>query len=397
MQSPFQLYKQAFTGLPKNIWLLSLVMLINRSGTMVLAFLTLYCTQQLHQTPKLAGIAIAMYGLGAIGGAFLGGRLSDKFGYKIIQEAALIGSGVLFILTAFITNFHLFLVLIFLLAMVNESFRPANTAAIAANSTPEIRTRSFALLRLAMNLGWSIGTALGGFLSHYNYKYLFFVDGSTSIFAGLIMLTLTFQTIETPKNKENSEDIAEISPLKNKPFVYFILGSLLYTFCFFQLFTNIPLFYKIGLHLDEKMIGFIMSLNGILIVMIEMVLVNNIEGKFSKKVIIVTGTLLMMLFYLMNSGMNLLNAILISFGGMLLITFGEILSLPFMNAYYLKFAGKTNTGKYASIYMMTWSIGQILAGYIGGMIINDFGFPPLWLLCTGFSLLCAVIYFKVIK
>lgn len=396
MQSPIRLYKQAFTGLPKNIWLLSLVMLINRSGTMVLAFLTLYCTQHLHQTPKLAGLAIAMYGFGAIFGAYIGGRLSDKIGYHKVQVGALIGGGIIFISAAFAKDFYIFLGLIFLLATINESFRPANTAAIAANSTPEIRTRSFALLRLAMNLGWSIGTALGGFLSHYNYTYLFLVDGATSIFAGLVMLNLKFKKLENTHDKSN-EDSHDISPLKNKPFIYFILGTLLYTFCFFQLFTNIPLFYKIGLKLDEKMIGFIMSLNGIIIVLTEMVLVNSIENKYSKKVIIVTGTLLMVLFYFINSGMNLLNAIIISFGGMLIITFGEILSLPFMNAYYLKFAGKTNTGKYASIYMMTWSIGQILAGYIGGIIINDFGFPPLWLVCTGFSLICAVIYLKVIK
>jgi predicted MFS family arabinose efflux permease len=85
MQSPIKLYQQAFAGLPKNIWLLSLVMLINRSGTMVLAFLTLYCTQYLHQTPKLAGFAIAVYGLGSILGAYFGGRLSDKFGYHFVQ------------------------------------------------------------------------------------------------------------------------------------------------------------------------------------------------------------------------------------------------------------------------------------------------------------------------
>ena len=396
MQSPFKLDQQAFAGLPKNIWLLSLVMLINRSGTMVLAFLTLYCTQYLHQTPKLAGFAIAVYGLGSILGAYFGGRLSDKFGYHFVQVSGLIGGGVFFILAPFAQNFHLFLVIIFLLAAVNESFRPANTAAIAANSTPEIRTRSFALLRLAMNLGWSVGTFLGGILSHYDYKLLFYVDGCTSIFAGLMMLTLKFKTAEIHKNHLEEAKL-DVSPLKNKPFVYFILGTLLYTFCFFQLFTNVPLFYKVGLKLDEQIIGIVMSLNGLLIVMIEMVLVNNIEGKFSKKSIIVTGTLLMVLFYFLNSGMNLMNAFLIAFGGMLIITFGEILSLPFMNSYYLKFAGKTNTGKYASIYMMTWSIGQILAGYIGGMIINSFGFPPLWLVCTGLSLLCAFIYFKVIK
>lgn len=396
MQSPFKLYQQAFAGLPKNIWLLSLVMLINRSGTMVLAFLTLYCTQYLHQTPKLAGLAIAVYGLGSILGAYFGGRLSDKFGYHFVQFSALIGGGFFFILAPFAQNFHVFLIIIFLLAAVNESFRPANTAAIAANSTPEIRTRSFALLRLAMNLGWSIGTFLGGILSHYDYKYLFFADGCTSIFAGLMMLTLKFKTAEIHKNHLEEAKL-DVSPLKNKPFIYFILGTLLYTFCFFQLFTNIPLFYKVGLNLDEQIIGIVMSLNGVLIVMIEMVLVNAIDHKYSKKIIIVSGTLLMVFFYLINSGMNFLNAFFIAFGGMLIITFGEILSLPFMNSYYLKFAGKVNTGKYASIYMMTWSIGQILAGYIGGMIINSYGFPPLWMVCSALSLLCAFIYFKVIK
>jgi MFS family permease len=83
-------------------------MLINRSGTMVLAFLTLYCTQYLHQTPKLAGFAIAVYGLGSILGAYFGGRLSDKFGYHFVQVSALIGGGFFFILAPFAQNFHFF-------------------------------------------------------------------------------------------------------------------------------------------------------------------------------------------------------------------------------------------------------------------------------------------------
>lgn len=156
MRKIFQLYKTSFAGLPKNIWLLSLVMLINRSGTMVVAFLALYCTEFLHTTVAKAGIAITCYGLGAIVGALIGGRVSDKIGYSVVQTTALIGGGVLFIAASFARDFYLFCVLIFLLAAINESFRPANTSAVAANTTPENRTRAFALLRLAMNLGWSI-------------------------------------------------------------------------------------------------------------------------------------------------------------------------------------------------------------------------------------------------
>ncbi len=389
------LYKNAFSSLPKNIWLLSLVMLINRSGTMVIAFLTLYCTQHLHWSANYAGIAVGVYGLGAILGALIGGKLSDKIGYQKIQITALIGAGVFFIATSFATTYLSFYILIFCLACVNESFRPANTSAIAANSNEISRTRSFALLRLAMNLGWSIGTTIGGFLSQYNYQLLFWVDGVTSICAGIAMLFLKFKPMaKTVTASINNNDK---SPYNNKPFLLFIAGTLLFTFCFFQLFSNLPLFYKIGLHLDETIIGIILAINGILIALFEMLIINNIENRFSKKRIIIIGTLGMAAFFAISCGMYFINALLLAFGGMLLITFAEMLSLPFMNSYYLSFAGKNNIGKYAAIYTMSWSIGQILAGYVGGSIIYNFGFIPLWSVCAILSVTCAFIYYKVMR
>jgi predicted MFS family arabinose efflux permease len=393
-----QLYKKAYTGLPKNIWLLSLVMLINRSGTMVVAFLTLYCTQHLHVSVQQAGIAMAVYGLGAILGAIIGGQLSDRLGYRIVQIISLISAGFIFIITSFLQNFNWFCVFIFLLACVNESFRPANTSAIAANSDTTTRTRAFSLIRLAMNLGWSIGTTIGGIICHFNYKMLFWVDGATSITAGAALLFLRFkEPLIKNITKQNNVVVQDVSPLKNKPFLYFIFGSLIYTFCFFQLFSNLPLFYKKGLQLDEFIIGILMALNGVLIVLFEMILVKHIETKHSKKIIIFVGTLGMAMFYLMNSSYTFCNVYLIAFAGMIVMTFAEMLSLPFMNSYYLGYAGKSNTGKYATIYTMCWSIGQVLAGYIGCYIIEHLGFTSLWIFCTLLSCVCAAIYFKVIK
>jgi MFS family permease len=266
------LYKKAYAGLPNNIWLLSIVMLVNRSGTMVVAFLTLYCTQYLRVSVWAAGVAVACYGLGAILGAYIGGRCSDKFGYHKVQAAALIGGGVMFLVAALVTNYVLFCSCIFLLATINESFRPANTSAVAANSDDTNRTRSFALLRLAMNLGWSIGTVLGGVLSAYNYNLLFWVDGCTSIAAGVVLLQLKFKPLIKPTHSIAHNNI---SPFRNKQFVTFILGTIIFTFCFFQLFCNLPLFYKNGLHLHEKTIGLILAINGILIVLFEMLIVKN--------------------------------------------------------------------------------------------------------------------------
>ncbi|MFY7965990.1 MAG: MFS transporter [Chitinophagaceae bacterium] len=395
-----KLYKNAYSGLPKNIWLLSIVMLINRSGTMVIAFLALYCTQHLHTTVQQAGIAMAVYGLGAIVGAIVGGRLSDTLGYKNVQTYSLLIAGILFIATAFLQNYNLFCVFIFLLACANESFRPANASAIAANSTPLIRTRAFSLIRLAMNLGWSIGTTIGGFVCHIDYRLLFWVDGATSLAAGAAFIFLKFSDIakkDDAVSANKTDEIKDINPYKNKPFIYFILGTLVYTFCFFQLFSNLPLFYKKGLQLDEFVIGIVMAMNGVLIVLIEMLLVKNIEHKHSKKSIIIAGTLGMALFYAANSLYSYFNIFFVAFGGMIIITFAEMLSLPFMNSYYLGYAGKTNTGKYAAIYTMCWSVGQILAGYIGGYVIEHFGFMQLWVSCSILSLVCIGIYYKVIK
>ncbi len=387
------LYRNAYTGLPKNIWLLSIIMLINRSGTMVVAFLTLYCTQYLHVSVWGAGIAVACYGMGAILGAYIGGRCSDKFGYHKVQVVALIGGGTMFLITALVTQFPIFCTCIFLLAAVNESFRPANTSAVAANSDGNNRTRSFALLRLAMNMGWSVGTVIGGILSTINYNLLFWVDGCTSIVAGIVMLQLKFKPLTKVTVVDST--LAK-TPFQNKQFLIFIAGTILFTFCFFQLFCNLPLFYKNGLHLNEKIIGIILAMNGLLIVVFEMVIVKSAETRFSKKALIITGTIGMAVFFLLSSN-NAFNVYFIAFGGMLLITVSEMIALPFMNSYYLSYSSNGNTGKYAAIYTMSWSIGQILAGFVGGSLIVHLGFDALWLICAFLCIICAFVYLKILR
>ena len=86
-------YKNAYAGLPRNAWLLSLVQFINRSGSMVLFFLTLYLTRKLGFTLPQAGQAVSIFGLGALAGAYLGGRLCDRLGANRVQQLSLLLSG----------------------------------------------------------------------------------------------------------------------------------------------------------------------------------------------------------------------------------------------------------------------------------------------------------------
>ena len=96
------LYKNAYSGLSKKTWYLSLVMLVNRSGTMVVPFLTMYCHIKLGFSVVQSGFVMALFGGGAILGAFIGGRITDTWGFYPLQVASLLLGGCMFITVGYL-------------------------------------------------------------------------------------------------------------------------------------------------------------------------------------------------------------------------------------------------------------------------------------------------------
>ncbi|MEP7320256.1 MAG: MFS transporter [Panacibacter sp.] len=388
-----ELYRNAYTGLSRNTWYLSVVMLINRSGTMVIPFMTIYCTQSLGFSITQAGMIMGLFGFGAIVGAYMGGRITDKLGFYPMQVASLLTGGIMFISVGYLTSFVSLAIGAFVLSACNESFRPANATAIAFYSKPENRTRSYSLNRLAINLGWAVGGALGGFLASVNYHLLFWVDGCTNIVAALLLLKLLPYVKSGSKHAKEKHTVVRQSAYRDKVYVTFIVLTILYATCFFQLFTILPVFYKTQWHLNEQYIGMLMALNGIIIVFIEMVLVFSLEGKRPLTSFIRVGI------FLVGAGYALHNIFPSSgWAAMVCITimtFGEILSMPFMNSFWIKRTTENNRGQYAGMYTIAWSIAQIAAPTLGSQVAAHSGYNTLcWLLAgicivasIGFSLL----------
>jgi predicted MFS family arabinose efflux permease len=158
-------YLRSFSGLQRNIWVLSVSMLINRSGSMVLMFSSLYLTRDLGFSMETAGIILSFYGIGSVLGSFAGGWLTDRFHHYRIMMVSLIGSGLILFLLFWVESQIGISIVMFMYAFVADVFRPANSSAIGIFSTPENRTRSVSLVRLAVNLGFSIGPAAGGFIA----------------------------------------------------------------------------------------------------------------------------------------------------------------------------------------------------------------------------------------
>ncbi|MGH2553769.1 MAG: MFS transporter [Chitinophagaceae bacterium] len=387
-------YQKAFSGLSKQTWLLSFIMLINRSGTMVVPFMTLYLTSpKMGYTIGQAGFVFGLFGAGAFSGAWLGGRLTDKIGFYPVQLFTLAGGGLLFIGLGQMQTYSLICVFTFLLSFVNEAFRPANSTAIASYSAEGNRTRSYALNRLAINLGWAVGSGLGGFLAHKNYELLFWVDGLTNLAAAL-MLWLLLKPVKNDSPKKRKSVDTKIQPAHHdRVYIFFIICTMLFACCFFQLFTNLPVFFKKEFHFSEPFIGSLMALNGLIITLVEMILIYKLEGKQRSLVFISSGVFIVGLSFLM---LNLNGAeAAIATGMIILVTFGEIFSMPFMNSYWIERTQPENRGQYAALFTMAWSAAQTLGPMGGAQVVQHFGFSVLWWAVGVLCIIVALLFRKL--
>jgi len=385
-----ELYRNAYRGLAPATWWLSLVMLVNRSGTMVVPFMTLYMTQKLGYSIAQAGWVMALFGAGAVCGGFIGGRLIDKVGFYYIQIATLLGGGAMFMVLGQMHTYPAICTFAFILSLINDMFRPANSAAVAHYSKAENRTRSFSLNRLAINLGWAAGGALGGFIASKNYSLLFWIDGCTNISAAaLLYLTLApSKNSATVRKAGGAKPAQAISAYKDRPYLIFILLVILFAFGFFQLFTTLPVYYRERLHLTETFIGITMALNGLIIAITEMVLIHNLEGRKHILQYIMIGVLMIACSFLMFNifpGREWL-----ALGAMLMMTFGEMFAMPFMNTYWVTRTVNENRGQYAGLFTIAWSIAQVLGPGAGAQIADRFGFEILWWIVGGILVISAL-------
>lgn len=388
-QQIFKAYHSSFTGLSKETWLLSAVILINRCGYMAVPFMGLYVTQSLHRPASDAGIIISLFGLGSILGAMAGGKLTDKFGFKPVQVFSSLIGGLFFLLFSQITHFNTLCVLALVISFFADAFRPANFAAIAAYAAEGKETRSYSLNRLATNIGWAFGVSMGGIIASYNYQLLFIVDGVVSILVAIAIL-LFLPAVKNLKEKvmQKMSNMAVRKPWQDILFVKFILLTVVFATCFFLMFRVVPVFFKEVWHLDEALIGLILGVNGIIIALFEMVMISKIENKRSPAFYIVTGVLIVGLSFALLMLPKFL-PIVVALISVVCFTFGEMLAIPFINTFVMKRSTELNRGQYAAGYTVAWSAAQVIGPTGGFFLAEKLGYEPLWVCITVMLLLCA--------
>ena len=393
MKTIFTNYLKTFGGLSQEVWWLALVTLINRAGTMVIPFLSLYLTDNLDYSLKDVGWVMSAFGLGSVLGSWLGGKLTDTVGYYKIMMTSLILSGLMFIGLQYITDFYAFCVGIFLLVIVADTFRPAMFVALSAYSKPENKTRSVTLIRLAINLGFSAGPAIGGLIIHdLGYDKLFWVDGVTCILAGFLLLQVLSPKKTTVISQQEKVEKPQ-SAYGDKTYLIFLFSTLLFAVVFLQYFSSIPLFYRDGHGLTEMEIGLLLGANGLIIFLFEMPLVKFLEdSKLSQVKLMVAGVVLIGLSFLVLNLSSWAGVLII---GMLFITVGEMIVFPFSNAFAMQRSERGNQGEYMALYSIAFSLAHIVGHNTGMQLIDWLEYTSTWYIFVGLSVLSILLLFRL--
>jgi predicted MFS family arabinose efflux permease len=397
LKTAFKRYIDNFKGFSREIWILTFITFINRAGTMVLPFLSKYLKEDLRFSYSEVGWIMVSFGVGSMLGSWLGGKLSDKIGFYKIMIFSLFTSGLMFFGLQYITSFSGLCVAMFLIMVVADMFRPAMFVSLGAYAKPENRTRALTLVRLAINLGFAAGPALGGLIiMTIGYKGLFWADGATCIIAILIFWIKVKEKKKSKFiDKHDPDNILTNSVFKDKPFWVFLGTCVITGILFFQLFTTIPLYHKEQFNLTELQTGLLLTMNGVLVFFLEMPIVSYIERKKINKMKAISIGCLAMAISLFLMLINVWAGILIIM--MVFMTFAEMLAFPFSNSFAMSRAPKGHEGRYMAIFTMSFSMAHILSAKIGMEIIEYYGYQANWFFMGTLGLVGVILGFWVIN
>ncbi len=369
-----QLYVDAFRGLPPTVWKVSFGLLVNRAGTMVLPFLSLYLVRELDFTTGDASVLLFSFGLGSVAGAYLGGLAAGRYGSMPVQIVSLLASGVGFLMLGWLRSFVALVVGMFVVSAISDAFRPACMTAIVEASPDEVRARSMGLMRLAANAGMAIGPAAGGLLASVDYSWIFVGDAVTCVFAGFYLMHAVGVGGVVASRKPDTAAGSSKSLWLDGPFLALLALMLAATLVLFQIFNTLPLYLSEAYRLDERQIGLLFAFNAGLIVIFEMLLIKVFENQPPARLVGVGMFLLCAGFGLLPLGQS------VAFAAATIVvwTAGEMLMIPFANVLVAERAGPGQAANAMGMYAAMYSVALILAPVVGLGIYERFGGDVLW-------------------
>ncbi|MGX6605139.1 MDR family MFS transporter [Micromonosporaceae bacterium Da 78-11] len=363
--------------MPRQFWFLWTGTLINRLGSFVVIFLAIYLTSDRHFSQSQAGLVLGLYGVGGAIGTTAGGVLADRWGRRPTLLTAQFGAAALMLTLGFAHSYLQIISVTFLLGVFAEAVRPAFSAMMVDIVPDRDRVRAYSLNYWAINLGFALAAIGAGFAAKADYLLLFVVDAGTTLITAVISLIFLAETRpRSPVGARPRSPGGLGTVLRDRVFVGFLLLNLGGVMVMMQHLSTLPIAMTAD-GLSAATYGWVIAVNGVLIVLGQLFVPKLIEGHSRYRVLAVASLI-------MGVGFGL-----VAFADsawffavtVVIWTLGEMIQSPSNASTIAALSPPALRGRYQGMNSLSWSAGSALAPILGGFTQQHFGDATLWIGC----------------
>jgi len=386
---------RSYVELPAAVQVLCLGSFINRAGSFVFVFLTIYISERLGLGKTFAANCFGVFGVGSIVSSLIGGQLADRFGRKPIMLTALFGGAVMLLVMSVVQERWAFLAAVLALSLTMEMYRPAASAMIGDLVDTTQRPLAFSLMYIAFNLGFAVAAPIGGFLANYSFQLLFVADAITTAAYGLIIVYFIKETLPNHAVLNSSQTVQKHVPWseaighigRDTTFLMFSAATFLTSLVFMQAFSTLPI-YMSELGLSKQDVGWLLSANGVLIVLLQLP-VTHFLNRFHRVLMILSGEVLIAFGFGLTTFAETGPLLLLT---IVIWTLGEVVQAAFKQSMVADLAPVAMRARYMGVFSLSHAFGLAIGAPIGGQILAVGGGRLLWPICFVIVMMAAAIY-----
>ena len=355
---------------PKQFWVIVGSNFIDHVGAaLIFPFFALYITMKFQVGMTEVGLLFALFSVTDMIGNMIGGALTDFLGRKTMIIMGLIISALTSLGMGFVNQLEWFYVMGAVSGLFATAAGPAHEAMLIDILPEKKRSEGFGVMRVAMNLSVAIGPAIGGFLASRSYLILFIADTVTSLITALIVYLVVEESMPEEKESKVKKGFKDTfigygDVLKDRKFMLFVVISTIATLVYSQMYSTLSVFLRDVHGVPESGYGWLMTLSAGMVVLFQFMITRRIS-KQPPMLILALGSLL----YVIGFGMyGFVDVYLMFMLAMVIITIGEMVTIPVAQAYVGNAAPEDMRGRYSGVmsfsWMIPWMIGPLLAGLI---------------------------------
>jgi len=391
----FEKLKTTFNQFPRTFWVVVGTSFVDTIGnTLLFPFFALYVTQKFNVGMTQAGIILATNSFAGIVGSTIGGALADRYGRRGIILFGLVVSALSGLTLGFVNKFYLFYGLSVFVGLMGSAGQPAQQAMVADILPADKRSEGFGILRVVANFAWIIGPTIGGILASFNFLYLFLSDAVISVITALLVFRLLPETKPQPKEKTESESMAQTlrgygQAFVDRPFLAFIIASILMILVYQQMYSSLSVFLRDVHHVDPQFYGLILSSSAVMVVLFQFS-VSRFIKRYPPFLMMAAATFFYMIGFTMYGFVATTPLYIVA---ILIITVGEMIGMPTSNSLAAAFAPEDKRARYMAIFGLTWSVPSMIGPWAAGLVFDNFNPNYVWYIGGGLCVIAVFAFF----